>query len=239
MINILLATYLLIISPALNLYRSLRPKRDKPTRALMPRYWSMSCQVLTLLAVLWAGSWQAGYTLQDLGFDLPLSKAGVWGLCFTVLLFGSLWTVGYIIERRKTPQVRAENERKLLDSSFPWPRNGRETLAFVTSMSLMTGAWEILYRGFVLLLLTPSVGMPLAIAISAFSYGIAHGCTNPKQLIASIVSAFVFTTAYAMTHSLWWLMAIHAGLPLVALPAVLRAQNCREAEIRNTPLEQV
>jgi len=99
------------------------------------------------------------------------------------------------IEKRKTPQVRAENERKLLDSSLPWPQNGAETLAFVISMSLMTATWEILYRGFVLLLLTPTTGMPLAIAISALAYGIGHGYTNPKQLIASIVAAFVFTIA--------------------------------------------
>jgi hypothetical protein len=53
----------------------------------------------------------------------------------------------------------------------------------------------ILYRGFVLLL---------------------------TQLIASILSAFVFTVAYALTQSLWWLMVIHAGLPLTAVAAVLR-----------------
>lgn len=239
MINILLATYLLVFSPASNLYRSLRSKSDKPPRAVMLRYWSMSWQALILLAVLWAGSCHADYTLQDIGFDLPLSKAGIWGLCFAVLLLGILWAVGNIIEYRKTPKVRAENEAKLLDSSFPWPRNGRETLAFVISTSLMTAAWEILYRGFVLLLLTPSVGMPLAIAISSFAYGLAHGYTNPKQLIASIISAFVFTSAYAMTQSLWWLMVIHAGLPLTVIPAVLRAQNRREAGIRNAPLERI
>jgi membrane protease YdiL (CAAX protease family) len=238
MLNILLAAYLLIVSPALNLWRSLRPKSNKPPRALMLRYWSMIWQVLVLLAVLWAGSWQAGYTLRDIGFDLPLSRAGVWGLCFAVLLFGGLWVAGSVIERRKTPEARAENERKLLDSSFPWPRNGSETLAFVISMSVMTAAWEILYRGFVLLLLTPSTGMSLAIAISALAYGIGHGYTNPKQLIASIVSAFVFTIAYAVTHSLWWLIVIHAGLPLTAIPAVLRAQR-REAGIADASLGQV
>jgi len=239
MLNILLAAYLLIVSPAFNLWRSLRPKSNKPPRALMLRYWSMSWQVLVLLAVLWAGSWQAGYTLRDIGFDLPLSRAGLWGLCFAVLLLGGLWVAANVIERRKTPEARAESERKLLDSSFPWPRNGSETLAFVISMSIMTAAWEILYRGFVLLLLTPSTGMPLAIAISALAYGIGHGYTNPKQLIASIVSAFVFTIAYAVTHSLWWLIVIHAGLPLTAIPAVLRAQQRREAGIADDSLGQV
>lgn len=78
MLNILLAAYLLIVSPAFNLWCSLRPKSSKPPRSLMHRYWSMSWQPFVLLAVLWAGSWQAGYTLRDIGFDIPLSRAGVW-----------------------------------------------------------------------------------------------------------------------------------------------------------------
>jgi len=239
MLNILLATYLLIVHPAFNLWRSLRPKSNKPPRALMLRYWSMTWQGLLLLAVLWAGSWEAGYTLRDIGFDLPLSTAGVWGLCFAVLLIGGLWIAANVIERRKSPEARVESERKVLDSSFPWPRNGRETLAFVVSISIMTAAWEILYRGFVLLLLTPSTGLPLAIAISAFAYGIGHGYTNPKQLLASIFSAFVFTIAYAMTHSLWWLIVIHAGLPLASIPAMLRAQQRREVSSSDASLGQV
>lgn len=239
MLNILLAAYLLIVSPAFNLWRSLRPKSNKPPRSLMLRYWSMSWQPLVLLAVLWAGSWQAGYALRDIGFDIPLSRAGFWGLCFAVLLLGGLWLVANVIERRKTPEARVESERKVLDSSFPWPRNGSEILTFIMSTSIMTAAWEILYRGFVLLLLTPHTGLPLAIAISALAYGIGHGYTNPKQLLASIVSAFVFTIAYAMTHSLWWLIVIHAGLPLASIPAVLRAQQRREAGSPDASLRQV
>jgi hypothetical protein len=47
----------------------------------------------------------------------------------------------------------------------------------------------------VLLIVAPSTGLPLAIAISALSYGIAHGYKNPKQLAAAIVAAFAFTIA--------------------------------------------
>lgn len=239
MLIILLAAYLLIVSPAFNLWRSLCPISNKPPRSLMLRYWSMSWQPLVLLAVLWAGSWQAGYSLRDIGFDIPLSRAGLWGLCIAVLLLGGLWLVANVIERRKTPEARVESERKVLDSSFPWPRNGSEILAFIISISIMTAAWEILYRGFVLLLLTPHTGLPLAIAISALAYGIGHGYTNPKQLLVSIVSAFVFTIAYAMTHSLWWLIVIHAGLPLASIPAVLRAQKRLEAGSPDASLRQV
>jgi membrane protease YdiL (CAAX protease family) len=223
MLNYLLAAYLLLVAPTLNMWRSLRPKSNKTPRTPILRYWSMSWQVTVMLGILWIGSWQASYSAREVGFDIPLSSAGAWGLGFAVLLLGGLTVAGSVIERRYTPERRAENERKLLDTDFPWPRTGGEALVFALSMSLMTAGWEILYRGFILLLLTPSTGLPIAITISALAYGIAHGYKSPKQLIASIASAFVFTIAYALTHSLWWLIVIHAGLPLSAVPAALRA----------------
>jgi membrane protease YdiL (CAAX protease family) len=239
MLNILLAAYLLIVAPALNLRRSLRPKSDKPARPLLRRYWSMSWQVLILLAVLIAGSWQSGYTLQELGFDIPLSTAGARGLGFAVLLLGGLAVAGSILERRKSPQAQEKHDSELLNSPLPWPSTPVEILSFTASMALMTVAWEILYRGFLLLVLAPGTGLPVAVAVSALAYGIAHGYKNPKQLIASIVSAFVFTIAYAATHSLWWLMLIHAGLPLGTIPAVLRAQRRRQTKTAHAELKRV
>jgi len=229
MLNNVLAVFLLVIFPGLNLWRSLRPKSDKPPRPLLRRYWTMSWRSLALLGLLWIGSAQAGYTPSELGFDMPLSTAGTWGLVFAVLLLGGLWVAGTVIERRKTPQARAEADRKLLDSALPWPRTPAEALAFAASMFIMTAGWEVLYRGFLLLFLTPMTGLLPAIAASALAYGIGHGYQNPKQLIGSVVSAFVFTIAYAWTHSLWWLILIHAGLPLSAVPTVLRVQRRRHA----------
>ncbi|QOY96125.1 CPBP family intramembrane metalloprotease [Massilia sp. UMI-21] len=229
MLNNLLALFLLLVFPALNLWRSLRPKKDRPPRPLLRRYWTMSWHSLALLGLLWVGAWQAGYTPRQLGFDLPLSRAGAWGLAGAVLLLAGLVVAGKLIERRKTPQARAEDERKMLNASMPWPRNRAEALAFGASMLVMTAGWEVLYRGFLLLLLTPLTGLPLAVIASALAYGIGHGYTSPKQLAASVISAFIFTIAYAWTQSLWWLILIHIGLPLSVVPAVIRAHGRREA----------
>jgi membrane protease YdiL (CAAX protease family) len=223
MLNYLLAIYLLLVLPAQSLWGSLRNESDKPPRSSMRRYWSMSWQVLVMLGVLLAGSWQAGYTANDLGLDIPLSNAGVWGLGFAILLFAGLAIASRVMERRYTPEKMLDYERKLLDSPFPWPRTRAEIAAFIASMTVMTAGWEILYRGFILLLLTPYTGLPAAIAISAFAYGVAHGYKSPTQLIGSVISAFIFTGAYVLTHSLWWLIVIHAGFPLGMLPSVLRA----------------
>ncbi len=35
--------------------------------------------------------------------------------------------------------------------------------------------------------------------------------------MASLISALVFTLAYAVSGSLWWLMILHTGLPLLPL----------------------
>lgn len=225
MLNSLLAAYLLLVLPAQNMWRSLRPKADGPTRALMRRYWTMIWKTVVMLALLAAGSWQAGYGARDLGFDLPLSNAGAWGMGFAVALFAILLAANRIMERRSAPEKRVEAERKLLASSFPWPRTGPEALAFIVSISLMTAGWEIVYRGFILLWLAPHTGLAAAIAFSAIAYGLAHGYDGPKRLIGSIISAFIFTAAYALTNSLWWLIVIHAGLPLMAVPLALRASR--------------
>lgn len=239
MLNNFLAVFLLVIFPALNLWRSLRPKSDKPPRPLLRRYWTMTWRSLALLGFLRIGSAQAGYTPRELGFEMPLSTAGTWGLAFAALLLAGLWVAGSVIERRKTPQARAEDERKLLESSLPWPRNSTEALAFSACMFIMTAGWEVLYRGFLLLFLTPVVGLVPAVVASALAYGLGHGYQNPKQLIGSVVSAFVFTMAYAWTHSLWWLIVIHAGLPLSAVPTVMRAQRRRDAKNELNEQEQV
>jgi len=232
----LLAAYLLLVAPALNLWRSLRPRGDRPTRPPVRRYWSMAWPVGLMLGVLWIGARRAGWSAQDIGFDIPLSTAGTWGLGFAVLLLGGLAVGDVVMARRATPARRAATERKLLDTDFPWPRSAGEAVLFALATALMTAGWEILYRGFVLLLLAPATGLPVAIVLSALAYGIAHGYRSPRQLIASIVSAFVFTIAYALTHSLWWLIIIHAGLPLLAVPTALRAQRDRAAAALGAPM---
>lgn len=232
MLNACLAAYLLIVAPAWNMWRSLQPRRDKAPLPLMARYWSMSWHVIVLLSVLGLGAVQAGYTFGQLGLDVPLSGKGAWGLASAVLIMLGLAGIGSLIERRKTPQAQAESEAKLLDSHFPWPTSRAETVAFVASMSLMTAGWEILYRGFILLFLVPYTGLPIAVAASSLAYGMAHGYESRKQLFASIISALVFTSGYALTGSLWWLMLIHAGLPISAIPAIRRARLRRHLSVK-------
>ena len=87
-------------------------------------------------------------------------------------------------------------------------------------MGVVVGfAWELLYRGYLLWVLAPRLGIPLAVLLAAAAYGAAHGYKTPKQFAGSLASALVFTLADVVSHSLWWLMLVHAGLPVLLVLA--------------------
>jgi len=105
------------------------------------------------------------------------------------------------------------------------PQDRDETRAYLAFTPFAGFGWEILYRGFLLWWLAPLVGIIAAVSISSLAYGLAHGWQSQAQGIGSIVSAFLFTIGYALTGSLWWLIAIHTALPLVGLLAAWRART--------------
>lgn len=224
LLNALLAAYLLVIIPGKNLWASLRPKTDKPERPMMERYWAMSWKPIAMLGALAIVSAESGYSFADLGLGLPLTGPGAWGMLAAVVLLAGLVIASMVHERRLTPEKRAALHEEMLATPMPLPRTSAHVAPFVGSMIIMTAAWEILYRGFVLLALGPYVGLPAAIAISAIAYGVAHGFTSTKKLLLSIVMALLFTGAYALTGSLWWLIVIHAGLPLTGTLSVIRTR---------------
>lgn len=103
------------------------------------------------------------------------------------------------------------------------PQDSKEKTWFVIFSVVIGFAWELLYRGYLLWILTPQVGVVIAVSIAAISYGLAHGYQNKKQIIGSIIAAFVFTIAFALTNSLWWLILIHSALPLMGLFSMPRS----------------
>jgi membrane protease YdiL (CAAX protease family) len=100
-------------------------------------------------------------------------------------------------------------------SSFP---NGpEETRWFLIMASGLGVIWEILYRGYLQWSLGAVMGLWPAVLISAAAYGLAHGIKSRTQIIGSLISALLFSAAYALSHSLWWLIVLHSGLPMVGI----------------------
>jgi hypothetical protein len=70
--------------------------------------------------------------------------------------------------------------------------------------------------GFLVSYLMPYLGLAGAVALPTLAYAAAHGYNGARQFGVSIIFAFLFTIGFALTNSLWWLMLVHAGLPLLA-----------------------
>lgn len=204
-LDLALAILLLAGLPAWQLWRSLRAG-DRPRRPRMSGYLRSSAMIALLLGLL-AATWIEGARpLAALGLDVPVGMPGLVGLAIAAALLGGLLVAGLTMKAKADapvadflPQTRGE-------------------LAFFPVMAVLIGCgWELLYRGFLLWALTPLIGEPLAIAAAATAYGVAHGYKSAFQLGAGIAMALVFTIAYALSDSLWWLMLIHTALPLFAL----------------------
>ncbi len=169
--------------------------------------------ILTPLLALAAIMTISGRSAGALGLDMPVSIYGQWGLLFVVALMTVpfIWTA---IADRKKDQKKKDEEFAQLEALGGVPKTGAELAGTVLVVACMGIGWELLYRGYLMLVLPPVTGIYGAVILSALAYGIGHGYQDRNQFIGSIVSAFLFTLGYVLTNSLWWLMLLHVCLPL-------------------------
>lgn len=76
--------------------------------------------------------------------------------------------------------------------------------------------------------LSPWIGTVGAVIVAAIGYGLGHGSKRAGSVGGAVVSSFIFTIAYALTGSLWWLMLLHAGLPIILMLAAGRVSRPAE-----------
>ncbi|MBX3593172.1 CPBP family intramembrane glutamic endopeptidase [Sphingomonas sp.] len=202
--DIALALILLLGVPARALWR----ERSRRSRSRTARYGEAILTIAACLALL-AFQWVAhDRSAAALGLVVPLRWTSWVYLSVAAALIGGLW-----IAVRRRPAGPAHG------GDSPLPQTAGERQLFIV-FGLVAGAgWELLYRGFLLWVLTPLAGSVGAVCVAATAYGVAHGVKDRRKLAGSLLSAFVFTIAYALTGDLWWLIVIHAGLPMLALAA--------------------
>ncbi len=203
MLDFLLAFLLLVAIPARALWRG-HAQEAKSVRYL--KAVALIVGLLALLAIDWAKS---GRSLLLLGVGAPMTGVALFALAVAVLLLAGL---ALAMRRAAAPSL----EGKRAESGL-LPETAHELHLFLMLTPIVGFGWEVLYRGFLLWYLPPLTGIAAAIAISACAYGTAHGFKSGKQFAASIVIAFVFAGAYALTQNLWPLIVVHTGMPLLAL----------------------
>lgn len=208
MLDLILTLLLIVVLPL----RALLQARvyTENARSTPERYRTTIVVVAMLLALL-ALAWAiAGRSIIDLGLDMPATPAAWAGLIFAAAL---LATLGILIKRETAP-TDANRERPRRESMPETP--AERQLFLVLSVAVGCG-WELLYRGFLLFYLPPITGLPVALGVAATAYGLAHGFENLKSCALSILVALIFAGSYVVTGSLWWLMLLHTGLPLLGL----------------------
>jgi membrane protease YdiL (CAAX protease family) len=213
MLDVFLAGWLIFGLPALGIARDAHTK-DRMRSSQVRRWLAAACLALSAsIVVLSEWTW-SGRPLSSLRLGIPLSPIAVGGLALAVLLLIGIAIAGV----RAPPQAAAEE-------SGLNPRTTRDWLVFLVFITAIGAGWELLYRGFLLWWLAPRVGLPAAVAISVLAYGVGHGVRNPMRLLATLVSALAFTLGAVFSGSLYWLMMIHAGAPLIGAVLLRRSER--------------
>ena len=222
------ALYLVVILPGQKLWQSLQPGAE-PKRSRLAAYHASMIRIVILLAILTTLMWWSGRPAAALGLALPMPAAGAWGVIATGLLLAVMSVGGWLWERKLQGEKLAQYQAKMEKASDSMPQTKQELNTFLLMTLFIGCGWELLYRGFLMMVLTPVIGAATAVALAAIAYGAAHGYQSRGQFIGSIVSAFLFTIGYVLTGSLWWLMLLHTLFPVYAATSYYRQKRSMAA----------
>lgn len=176
-----------------------------------------------MLGFLLLVAYTSRVSASDLGLGFDLQTSGLVGLAIaTVVCLGLV--IPTLLAKAPAKGVEAK------DADFLKPEGPVELTHFTAMVLLIGFAWEVLYRGFLLWWLVPMVGTILAVLLAGLSYGLAHGWENSSKGVASIISALLFATAFALTGSLWWLIIIHITLPTIGFLALRKQMSKLERD---------
>jgi membrane protease YdiL (CAAX protease family) len=223
MIDLALAFYLVLVLPVMQLWRTTR-NSDGPKRPRTQRYLGTIRLIALILAALLVACWWHGHTASDLGLAVPTSGAALWCLLIPIIGLPVLHYAGTSRDAKMTADQRAAMHAKVF-ASDALPRTRAEMKLFLLTTLFIGAGWELLYRGFLALVLTPLTGTWGAVLLAGLAYGAGHGYSNPKQLTISIITAISFSAAYVLTGSLWWLILIHIGMPLMGAVSCYKILN--------------
>jgi membrane protease YdiL (CAAX protease family) len=159
----------------------------------------------TLVMWLWITT---GVPMSSVGFRLPEGWR-LWVPLAATIAFAALQTSSAIkVARLSEP---SEKLRAQLGSvAAISPRAASELPAFF-GVSLTAGfCEELLFRGFLIWVLQPIVGLWFAAVLSALLFGAAHAYQGLAGVIRTGVFGLVFTAIVLLTRSLWPAIVLHA-----------------------------
>lgn len=216
-VDLVITVLLVVALPAYKMARSVARRGDAPQEDRVRRY-QRTTVTFAAFGLMVAATWIAEHrSAALLGMGVP-GRTG-WML---IAVAGVLVALLMAAVSRATPSA---NPRRNAAADAMMPVGRRETIWFLGSVAVLGAGWEVLYRGYLLWALAPLLGIWGSVPVMGLSYGLAHGYHGKGALAGSVVSALLFAGGYALTLSLWWLIAIHIGLPLVGLAARRRSNR--------------
>ncbi|MGD0192375.1 MAG: CPBP family intramembrane glutamic endopeptidase [Rhizomicrobium sp.] len=176
---------------------------------LVRRYWFTIARALLISATVlldwhWAGrSWAA------LGFDFPIGFRGRvgFGIDAAIVCF-----YAYVVLLRKFTPQRIAVARRHQDSLRILPQTRAEMALFPVMALVASPFEELLFRGFLMWFFLPLAGLWGGAVLSSLLFGSSHAYQGWRGILRTGAIGFAFAAAYALTHSLWWLMLGHTVL---------------------------
>jgi uncharacterized protein len=186
-------------------------------RARVLRYTLIATRGLALSLLVLLAWRRAGRPLASLGFDVPVGKLGLVGFALDVLFIGCyVSTVQF--RRRSIQQLSAIRERLRRLRSFEMlPQTSAEFALYPVAAIIGSTCEELLYRGYLITVLTLPLGLPGAVLASSALFGIAHVYQGAIGVVRTMIIGLGFGVGFALTHSLWWLLVAHASANLSGL----------------------
>jgi uncharacterized protein len=199
--------YFVIITPIFSLRAGrILARTPRNHRNLVPRYWQIVARgLLSALVVLliWRS---AGRPFSVLGLDIPIGFRGQIGFIIVAVL-ACYYANGIFLRNLSTDRLETVRER--LERYRILPETRGEFLVYPLVALVGSTSEELLYRGYLIWLLTPFAGIWGAAALSSFLFGLGHAYQGASGVLRTTLIGFMFALGFVLTHSLWWLMAAH------------------------------
>lgn len=134
-----------------------------------------------------------------------LARTSGWLVAGSALLTGAFWVVG---------RVSGAGESRLLRQLIP--RTGPERRVFA-GLSVVAGfGEELVYRGYLLALLTPTLGGPWeAVGVSSAAFGLLHVYQGAVGIVRTGLLGLLFAVSVVETGSLWPAVVVHTAVDLL------------------------
>lgn len=177
--------------------------------------WLRGALLMWAASALVVGLWTAtGVPLSSVGFALPTGWR-LWGpLALTVAFLALQCSSAVRVARLTAPSAKLRAQ--LGGVTAICPRTSAELPAFFGASLTAGFCEELLFRGFLLWVLQPLVGLWPAVALSALLFGVAHAYQGLAGILRTGAAGLLFTAIVLITRSLWPAIVLHVVVDVMA-----------------------